>query len=55
MEIVIGVDPHKTTNVVAAIDEHGELVGQQTFAANRKGLRALQLSTNAAAKIVAPR
>lgn len=42
MEIVIGVDPHKATNVVAAIDEQGELVGQQTFAANRKGLRALQ-------------
>src|SRR5215210_6426734 len=32
----------KATNVVAAIDEQGELVGQQTFPANRKGLRALQ-------------
>ena len=42
MEIVIGVDPHKATNVVAAIDEQGELVGQQTFPANRKGLRTLQ-------------
>jgi transposase len=42
MEVVIGVDPHKATNVVAAIDEQGELVGQQSFAANRKGLRALQ-------------
>ena len=42
MEIVIGVDPHKATNVLAAIDEQGELVGQQTFPANRKGLRALQ-------------
>jgi transposase len=42
MEIVIGVDPHKVTNVVAAIDEQGELVGQQIFAANRKGLRALE-------------
>ena len=42
MEIVIGVDPHKATNVVAAIDEQGELVGQQTFAANRKGLRAME-------------
>ncbi len=42
MEVVIGVDPHKATNVVAAIDEQGELVGQQTFPANRKGLRALQ-------------
>jgi hypothetical protein len=43
MEMVIGVDPHKATNVVAAIDEQGELlVEQQTFAANRKGLRALE-------------
>src|SRR5918912_2890173 len=42
MEIVIGVDPHKATNVVAAIDEQGELVGQETFSANRKGLRTLQ-------------
>ena len=42
MEIVIGVDPHKATNVVAAIDEQGEVVGQQTFAANRKGLRTLE-------------
>ena len=42
MEIVIGVNPHKVTNVVAAIDKQGELVGQQTFPANRKGLRTLQ-------------
>src|SRR5215218_6783174 len=42
MEVVIGVDPHKATNVVAAIDEQGELVGQETFAANRKGLRTLE-------------
>jgi hypothetical protein len=41
MEILIGVDPHKATNVLAAIDEQGELVGQETFAANRKGVRAL--------------
>src|SRR5215204_288290 len=42
MEMVIGVDPHKATNVVAAIDEQGEVVGQETFAANRKGLRTLE-------------
>ena len=42
MEVLIGVDPHKVTNVAAAIDEQGELVGQQAFPANRKGLRALQ-------------
>ena len=42
MEVLIGVDPHKATNVVAAISEQGELVGQQTFPATRKGLRTLQ-------------
>ena len=43
MEVLIGVDPHKATNVAAAIDEQGELVEQEkTFPANRKGLRALQ-------------
>ncbi len=42
MEVLIGVDPHKATNVVAAIDEQGEVVRHEAFAANRKGLRALQ-------------
>jgi transposase len=42
VEVLIGVDPHKATNVVAAIDEQGELVGQETFPATRKGLRALE-------------
>ena len=42
MEVLIGVDLHKATNVVAAIDEQGELVGQETFPATRKGLRALE-------------
>jgi transposase len=42
VEVLIGVDPHKVTNVLAAIDEQGELVGQETFAATRKGLRALE-------------
>jgi transposase len=42
MEVLIGVDPHKATNVVAAIDEQGVVVGQQSFPANRKGLRALE-------------
>jgi transposase len=41
-EVLISVDPHKATNVVAAIDEQGEVVGQQSFPANRKGLRALE-------------
>lgn len=42
MGVLIGVDPHKATNVVAAIDERGETVGQENFPANRKGLRALE-------------
>jgi transposase len=50
MEIVIGVDPHKATNVVAAIYEQGELVGQETFPANRKGQRTLQRSKQSASR-----
>ena len=42
MEVLIGVDPHKATNAVAAVDEQGELVGQENFPANRKGMRALE-------------
>ena len=41
MGVLIGVDPHEATNVVAAIDQRGELVGQENFPANREGLRAL--------------
>jgi transposase len=42
MEVLIGVDPHKAANVVAAVDEQGGLVGQENFPANRKGMRALE-------------
>ena len=42
MEVLIGVDPHKATNAAVAIDEHGELVGQAAFPANRGGIRALE-------------
>lgn len=42
MEVLIGVDPHKATNVVVAVDDQGEVVGQETFPANRKGMRALE-------------
>lgn len=52
MEIVIGVDPHKATNVVAAIDEQGEVVGQESFPANRKGLRTLQSVGQSASRSV---
>jgi transposase len=42
MRVFIGVDPHKSVNAAAAIDEQGELVDHEVFPANRKGLRALE-------------
>jgi transposase len=42
MGVLIGIDPHKSVNAAAAIDEQGELAGHETFSANRKGLRALE-------------
>lgn len=42
MMVLIGVDPHKATNAVAAVDEHGELLERAEFSANRPGLRALE-------------
>jgi transposase len=46
VEVLIGVDPHsrRPTSSRREIDEQGEVLGQQTFPANRKGLRALQRS-----------
>jgi transposase len=41
-KVLIGVDPHKATNAVAALDEHGELLERTEFPADRKGLRALE-------------
>lgn len=41
MRILIGIDPHKATNVVAAVDERGELLEHAVFATNRAGLRSL--------------
>ncbi len=41
MEVLIGVDPHKATYSVAAIDESGELLEQASFSSSRQGLRAL--------------
>jgi transposase len=41
MEVLIGVDPHKATNAVAAIDECGQLLEYAVFATNRAGLRSL--------------
>jgi hypothetical protein len=43
MKALIGVDPHKATVAVAAVDEVlGELVECATFLHNRAGLRALE-------------
>lgn len=42
MKVLIGVDPHKATNAVAALDEHGELLERAEFLTNRAGLRALE-------------
>lgn len=42
MEVLIGVDPHKATNVVVAVlSEQGELLEHASFCTNRSGLRAL--------------
>ena len=42
MGVLIGIDPHKSVNAAAAIDDQGELAGHETFPANRKGLWALE-------------
>jgi transposase len=43
MKVLIGVDPHKASVAVAAVDEAvGELVERATFPQNRAGLRALE-------------
>ena len=41
MGVTIGVDPHKASCTAAVLDERGELVDQQRFAATRTGSRAL--------------
>ncbi len=43
MKVLIGVDPHKASVAVAAVDEvAGELIEYASFPQNRAGLRALQ-------------
>jgi transposase len=43
MKVLIGVDPHKASVAVAAVDEaKGELVERASFLQNRAGLRALE-------------
>jgi hypothetical protein len=43
MKVLIGVDPHKASIAVAAVDEAtGELLERASFPQNRAGLRSLQ-------------
>jgi transposase len=43
MKVLIGVDPHKASVAVAALDEAtGELLGRASFPQDRTGLRALE-------------
>ncbi len=42
MKVLIGVDPHKATVAVAAVNEVGELVECASFPQNRAGLRSLE-------------
>jgi hypothetical protein len=42
VKVLIGVDPHKASVAVAAVDELGELIECASFPQNRAGLRALQ-------------
>ena len=42
MKVLIGVDPHKASVAVAAVDEAGQLIECATFPQNRTGLRTLE-------------
>jgi hypothetical protein len=43
MKVLIGVDPHKASVAVAAVDEaKGELIERASFQHSRVGLRALE-------------
>ena len=42
MKVLIGVDPHKASVAVAAVNEAGKLVECAHFSQNRVGLRALE-------------
>ena len=44
MKVLIGVDPHKASIALAAVDEVGELVECASFPQNRAGLRTLERS-----------
>jgi transposase len=42
MPVTIGVDPHKSSHTAAALDEHGQLLGQQRVPATLEGYQALR-------------
>jgi transposase len=42
MPVMIGVDPHKASHTAAALDEHGQLLGQQRVTATVDGYQALR-------------
>jgi hypothetical protein len=43
MKVLIGVDPHKASVALAAVDEDlGELLERAAFPQNRDGLRSLE-------------
>ena len=42
MPVTIGVDPHKASHTAAALDEHGQLLGQQHIPATLDGYQLLR-------------
>jgi transposase len=42
MPVMIGVDPHKASSTAAALDEHGQLLGQQRVPATLDGYQQLR-------------
>jgi transposase len=42
MPVMIGVDPHKASHTAAALDAHGQLLGQQRIPASLDGYQALR-------------
>ena len=43
MPVMIGVDPHKASHTAAALDEQGQLLGQQRIAATLDGYQTLRV------------
>ena len=55
MKVLIGIDPHKASVAVAAIDEAtGELLDRASFQQDRAGLRSLESWANDSPSAVGP-